>query len=338
MLIVGIQGTELSKPERAWLAAPEVAGVILFARNYLDREQLRKLITAIRSCRDRPLLVSVDQEGGVVQRFRKGFTALPALSVLGRLWHQDPAWARQRTEEHAWVMASELRAADVDISFAPVLDLARGNRAIGTRALHSDPDIVADLGQAYVRGMRMAGMAVTVKHFPGHGSVLEDTHIEKACDPRPVEALFKEDLEPFRAALAAGAEAVMMAHVTYPAFDPLPAGYSCRWIGEVLRGELGFTGAVISDDVGMNAAAQAGGVAARVQQHEQAGCNLVLVCTPALVDEALQSLRGRIDGTRDWVNELQGGVASTWEELVDNPQYMRFVEKLGELDQYKESE
>lgn len=336
MLIVGIQGTELSKPERAWLAEPEVAGVILFARNYLDREQLRTLITSIRSCRDQPLLVSVDQEGGVVQRFRKGFTTLPALAVLGRLWRHDSALARQRTEEHAWVMASELRASDVDISFAPVLDLARGNRAIGTRALHADPEIVADLGQAYVRGMRMAGMAVTVKHFPGHGSVLEDTHIEKACDPRPVEVLFKEDLEPFRAALAAGAEAVMMAHVSYPAFDLLPAGYSCRWIGEVLRGQLGFTGVVISDDVGMNAAAQAGGVAARIQQHEQAGCNLLLVCTPALVDEALQSLRGRVDSTRGGVSELQGGVASTWEELVDNPQYQRFVERLGELDQHKE--
>ncbi|HEN46956.1 MAG TPA: beta-N-acetylhexosaminidase, partial [Mizugakiibacter sp.] len=210
MLIVGIQGTELSKRERAWLAEPEVAGVILFSRNYLDRDQLRGLIDAIRSSRDQPLLVSVDQEGGVVQRFREGFTALPALAALGRFWQHDPALARQRTEEHAWVMASELRVSDVDISFAPVLDLARGNRAIGTRALHTDPDVVADLGQAYVRGMRMAGMAVTVKHFPGHGSVLEDPHVEKACDPRPVEALFREDLEPFRAALAAGAEAVMM--------------------------------------------------------------------------------------------------------------------------------
>ncbi len=338
MLIVGIQGTELSKRERAWLAAPEVAGVILFARNYHDREQLRKLITVIRSSRDQPLLVSVDQEGGVVQRFREGFTALPALAALGRFWQHDPVLARQRTEEHAWVMASELRVSDVDISFAPVLDLARGNRAIGTRALHTDPDVVADLGQAYVRGMRMAGMAVTVKHFPGHGSVLADTHVEEACDSRPVETLFREDLEPFRAALTAGAEAVMMAHVVYSAFDPLPASYSCRWIGEVLRGELGFAGVVISDDVGMSAAAQMGDVATRVQQHLHAGCNLVLVCSPALVDEALQSVRGRIDCTQNWVTDLRGEVAATWDELMDNPQRTRFIERLREVDQYKEPE
>jgi len=175
MLMIGIEGLQLAAHEHTWLAAPEVGGLILFTRNYSDRAQLTRLIDAVRGARAAPLLIAVDQEGGPVQRFREGFTRLPALDTLGALWDRDAARAVALAEEHAWIMASELRAMDVDLSFAPVLDLARGNRAIGTRALHADAEAVATLGQAYVRGMRLAGMAATLKHFPGHGSVLEDT-------------------------------------------------------------------------------------------------------------------------------------------------------------------
>ena len=332
MLIIGIEGQQLAAHERAWLAAPEVGGVILFTRNYADRMQLARLVESIRAVRAQPLLICVDQEGGPVQRFRTGFTRLPALDTLGRLWDRAPARALALAEEHAWVMASELRAMDVDLSYAPVLDLARGNRAIGTRALHADPHAVAVLGQAYVRGMHLAGMAATLKHFPGHGSVLEDTHLEGAIDARALEKLDAEDLQPFAAGFAAGAEAVMMAHVTYPAVDALPAGYSPRWIGGILRAQMGFTGIVISDDVGMAAAASAGGVGARVAAHYAAGCDVVLACTPALVPDALAAARAREGGVQRDLTALHGQVASSWPALEDNPQHARFLADLAGLD------
>lgn len=329
MLIVGIEGTGLAAHERDWLAAPEVGGVILFARNYRDRAQLGRLVEEVRDVRPE-LVVAVDQEGGPVQRFREGFTRLPALETLGQLWDRDPARAVDLAEIHAWVMASELRAMDVDLSFAPVLDLGRGNRAIGTRALHHDPEVVGTLGQAYVRGMHLAGMAATLKHFPGHGSVLQDTHHEGASDPRTLQELQTSDLMPFAAGFAAGAEAVMMAHVTYPAVDMLPAGYSSRWIRDILQGEMDFGGIVISDDVGMAAAASAGGVAARVEAHYAAGCHVVLACTPALVPEALTAARGVGRPACD-LSRLSGQAASTWASLEDNPQRTRFLAELASL-------
>ncbi|MBU6404759.1 MAG: beta-N-acetylhexosaminidase [Proteobacteria bacterium] len=331
MLMIGIEGLQLAAHELAWLAAPEVGGVILFTRNYSDRAQLTHLIDAVRGARAAPLLIAVDQEGGPVQRFREGFTRLPALDTLGALWDRDAARAVALAEEHAWIMASELRAMDVDLSFAPVLDLARGNRAIGTRALHADAEAVATLGQAYVRGMRLAGMAATLKHFPGHGSVLEDTHLEGARDARTLAELRAADLRPFAAGFAAGAEAVMMAHVTYPAIDALPAGYSPRWIKDILQGEMGFAGIVISDDVGMAAAASAGGVGARVAAHYAAGCHIVLACAPALVPEALAAARA-VHGAPAFAQaRLAGQAAPSWAALLDNPQRARFLVDLASL-------
>lgn len=334
MLIIGLAGLDPAPHERTWLAAPEVGGVILFARNFESRGQLARLVESIRAVRAAPLVVCVDQEGGVVQRFRgDGFTALPALAALGRLWNRDPARAVALAEEHAWVMAGELRALDVDLSFAPVLDLARGNRAIGTRALHADPEAVAALGQAYVRGMHLAGMAATLKHFPGHGSVPQDTHHEVAVDTRTLEQLQAADLRPFAAGFAAGAEAVMMAHVTYPAVDAQPAGYSARWIGGVLRARMGFAGLVISDDVGMAAAAGAGGVAARVAAHYAAGCDVVLACAPVQVPAALAAARAAGAVTRRaGLDPLRGQAAAAWAALQDNPQRARFLADLVALD------
>lgn len=332
MLIIGIGGTSLQPAERAWLAAPEVAGVILFTRNYDNPDQLERLVAEIRAARPQPLVLCVDQEGGPVQRFRTGFTPLPALASLGRLWARDPARAVALAEEHAWLMASELRARDVDLSFAPVLDLARGNRAIGARALHADPEAVATLGQAYVRGMHLAGMAATLKHFPGHGSVREDTHLEGAVDARPLAEIEAQDLVPFAAGFAAGAEAVMMAHVAYPAVDAHPAGYSPHWIGTILRQQMRFPGIVISDDVGMAAAASAGGVAARVAAHYAAGCDVVLACTPALVPESLAAARAAGAAERPCdLRRLQGQVAAGWDALLDNPQRDRYRADLAAL-------
>jgi len=331
MLVIGIAGTELTDTERGWLRDPHVCGVILFTRNFAGRDAVAALIESIRAERPGPFLVCVDQEGGVVQRFKDGFTRLPALCRIGERFEADPRGAERLAEEHAWLMASEMRAIGIDISFAPVVDLGRGNRAIGTRAFHADPDIVSELGLAYVRGMRMAGMAATIKHFPGHGSVLEDTHFDHAVDPRPLDAIDELDLKPFRDAIEAGAEAVMMAHVAYPAVAPEPAGYSSRWIREILRGELGFRGVVFSDDIGMAAAESAGGIAARIDAHLDAGCDVVLVCKPALVPDALAAVAKRDPAPESAVAALCGCVANTWDALVDNPQRSAFIARVGAL-------
>ncbi len=332
MLLIGIPGLELGDADRAAITHPACSGVILFKRNFASRMQVAALIDAIRALRPDPFLVAVDQEGGPVQRFREGFTRLPPLAAIGARHEADPAAARALAEMHAWLMATEMRAIGIDLSFAPVVDLARGNRAIGPRAFHADPEIASALGLAYLRGMRMAGMAATIKHFPGHGSVLEDTHFDDAVDPRPLDALRAEDLVPFRDAIAAGAEAVMMAHVRYPAVDPDPAGYARRWIVDILRGELGFQGAVFSDDIGMAAAESAGGIKARIEAHLDAGCDFVLVCQPAQAAEALAAVAHRPPAPAPRVAALQGLVAQAWERLVDNPQRDRFIAAVDALN------
>lgn len=323
MLVIGIAGTELTATERGWLRHDAVAGVILFTRNFASRAQLGELAAAIRAAAPRPQLVCVDQEGGPVQRFRDGFTALPALDVFGRAYADDPAAALAAAQQHAWLMASEIRAAGVDLSFAPVVDLGRGNRAIGTRAFHAQPEVVAAFTRAYVRGMHAAGMAATLKHFPGHGSVLEDTHFDAAVDPRPLDTLRAEDLVPFVAGIDAGADAMMLAHVSYPAVAPEPAGYSPRWINDILRGEMGFRGVIFSDDIGMAAATSAGGVGARIDAHLDAGCDVVLVCAPALVPDALVAMDRRPHSNTATLSALIGHGAAGWDALLADARYPR---------------
>lgn len=332
MLIIGIPGKTLSDADRAQLAAPQVSGVILFARNFESRGQVTALIDDIRDARPDPFLLCVDQEGGTVQRFRDGFTQLPPLLNIGELHARDPRAAIRRAEEHAWLMASEMRAIGIDLSFAPVTDLARGNRAIGTRAFDADPQIASELVQAYLRGMRLGGMAATLKHFPGHGSVAEDTHFDAANDPRTLDELRATDLIPFADGIVAGAEAVMMAHVTYPAVDARAAGYSRIWIQDVLRGELGFRGVVIGDDIGMAAAESVGGIGARIEAHLAAGCDLLLACSPATAVEAVAASAGTTPCDAEQVAVLQGAVAQTWDALVANPQRAEFIASVGALE------
>ncbi|WP_233842958.1 beta-N-acetylhexosaminidase [Dyella sp. 2HG41-7] len=332
MLLVGIAGNELLPHEQAWLAAPGVAGVILFSRNYKDREQLLALVESIRVVAGEEFLLAVDQEGGPVQRFRNDFTRLPALSKIGEIYDRDPGEAIRLAEEHAWVMASELRASGIDFSFAPVADLARGNAAIGTRAFHADPEITGELIHAYVRGIHLGGMAAVLKHFPGHGSVAVDTHKAQAIDPRSLDDIRRNDMRPFLEGFSAHAEAVMMAHVVYPAVDDQPAGYSHRWIHDVLRKQLGFQGAVISDDISMAAAGVAGGVAERVRAHLQAGCDLVLACFPDVVEEAIAAVPSPSDATLQRLAALRGAIGATWDGLLDNPQRDRFVARVTALD------
>ncbi len=315
MLIIGIAGTELNAQERQWLQHDACAGVILFARNFASKAQVAELSHAIREAAPRPLLICVDQEGGRVQRFRDGYSALPSLETFGRIHASAPAAALRMAREHAWLMATEIRASGVDLSFAPVVDLGRGNRAIGDRAFSADPQIVAEFTRAYVQGMHDAGMGATLKHFPGHGSVLEDTHFDDAVDNRSLDDIRRLDLVPFVAGIDAKADAVMMAHVVYPQVAPEPAGYSPRWIEEILREELGFRGVVFSDDIGMAAAFSAGGVRARIDAHLDAGCDVVLVCHPELVEESLAAVAGRKLNTGALMG-LIGRGAMGWDALL----------------------
>jgi beta-N-acetylhexosaminidase len=320
MVVIGVAGKELTAQERDWLQHPACAGVILFSRNFASRGQVAELAAAIRAGAPRPQLLCVDQEGGPVQRFREGFFRLPPLVRFGERHARDPEGAVALAREHAWLMASEIRALGLDLSFAPVVDLGRGNRAIGDRAFAADPTTVAAFSAAYVAGMRDAGMAATLKHFPGHGSVLEDTHFDAAIDPRPLETLRAEDLLPFTAGIAAGAEAVMMAHVTYPAVAPEPAGYSPRWLRDILRGEMGFAGTIFSDDIGMAAADTAGGVPARIHAHLDAGCDVVLVCAPALVAESLAAMDARPADVA-MLDGLRGTGSRDWHGLAADSRY-----------------
>ncbi|KQY51252.1 beta-N-acetylhexosaminidase [Lysobacter sp. Root494] len=325
MLLIGVAGKELTSQERDWLQHDACAGVVLFTRNFGSKAQVQELSQAIREAAPRPQLVCVDQEGGRVQRFREGYSALPPLEGFGRLYASDREAALKLAEEHAWLMASEIRASGVDLSFAPVVDLGRGNRAIGNRAFAGDPEVVAEFTRAYVRGMHAAGMGATLKHFPGHGSVLEDTHFDAAVDPRTLDEIRAFDLVPFVAGIEAKADAVMMAHVVYPAVSPDPAGYSKRWIEEILRGDhsiggLGFRGVVFSDDIGMAAASSAGGIKARVHAHLDAGCDVVLVCHPELVEESLDAIRNRTLNTAA-LTGLIGRGAMGWDGLLADARY-----------------
>lgn len=294
--MVDLAGPELRPDERERLLRPEVGGVILFTRNFVDPTQLSALVAELHALRDPALLVAVDQEGGRVQRFTEGFTRLPALRRLGHVYDAEPRTAREQARQLGWLLAAELRACGVDLSFAPVLDLDHGISAvIGDRALHSAPAAVAALGQALMLGMREAGMAAVGKHFPGHGGAVADSHHAEAVDRREWSELL-DDIEPFARLQEVGLPGVMMAHVIYPVVDARPAGFSGAWVRNQLRRRMGFEGAIFSDDLMMAGAAAAGGPAERARAALDAGCDMVLVCNnPRAADRVLDELEGWSD-------------------------------------------
>src|SRR5690606_4942334 len=246
-VMVDVAGHILTDAERDMLRHPLVGGVILFARNYQSPEQLKALTAAIRAVRTPALLIGVDHEGGRVQRFREGFTCLPPMRSIGRLYDRDPALALHLARATGLVLAAELRAHGVDFSFTPVLDLDFGcSRVIGDRAFHSRPDAVAQLAGALIEGLGLLGMGAVGKHFPGHGGCEADSHVAIPVDRRSLAEIEQNDMQPFKALFARGLTAVMPAHVIYPEVDAQPAGFSRRWLQDILRGQLGFDGMIFS--------------------------------------------------------------------------------------------
>jgi beta-N-acetylhexosaminidase len=291
--IIGIEALALTADDRRRLLHPSVGGVILFSRNFADTAQLHALTASIAALRTPALLVCVDHEGGRVQRFREGFTAIPPMRTLGEWWDRDVAGAAAEAHRLGVVIAQELRAAGIDFSFTPVLDLDFGASAvIGDRAFHANPNAAAHLAVALKRGLEAGGCAAVGKHFPGHGFVAADSHTDVPVDERPLADLLARDLVPFAALAGAGLESVMPAHVIYPAIDAVPAGYSSIWLQDILRTRLAFDGLIFSDDLGMAGAFTAGDMVARAQAAVQAGCDMVLSCNDfAATDELLARWR-----------------------------------------------
>ena len=271
-LWLDVAGYELTAEDKEILQHPTVGGVIHFSRNYHDNQQLLALNTAIRKAAKRPILIGVDQEGGRVQRFREGFSRIPAAKLFG-----EQAQGEQKAELGGWLMAAELIAHDIDLSFAPVLDKGYECKAIGDRAFGEDVDSILRYSSAFMRGMKAVGMATTGKHFPGHGGVIADSHLETPYDQR--DRILEQDMAIFKAQIEAGTlDAMMPAHVIYPQYDDQPASGSQFWLKQVLREQLGFKGIVFSDDLNMEGAAIMGGPAARSHQALVAGCDMLLLC------------------------------------------------------------
>lgn len=293
-VVVDVAGLALDDTDRRRLSHPLVGGIILFARNFESPAQVKALTAEIRALRDPQLIIFVDHEGGRVQRFREGFTAIPPMRRLGELWDRDPAAAVRAAEGAGLVIGAELGAHGVDLSFTPVLDLDYGaSSVIGDRAFHASPDVVGALGAALVRGLAATGMGAVGKHFPGHGYAAADSHVAIPVDDRPLEEIVTLDVAPYKPAIAAGLAGIMPAHVIYSAVAPEPAGFSAFWLRKILRAQLGFDGVIFSDDLSMEGASTAGGMRERALAAFSAGCDSVLVCNaPQAADELLSALEG----------------------------------------------
>jgi len=326
-VILDVHSFELSSVEREILQHPLCGGLILFSRNYAERAQLSALIKDIRRTVKKPFLISVDHEGGRVQRFREGFTQIPAMANIEK-FEVSQQVQLDLAQAMGFCMAYELLQLGVDISFAPVLDLNGVSEVIGSRAFSSDPEQVIRLSGAYIEGMHAAGMKSTGKHFPGHGSVAEDSHTAMPVDKRSFEEIQEQDMRVFEQLIAAKKiDAVMPAHVIYSSVDSKPAGFSSMWIKQILRKQLGFEGVVFSDDLSMQAASVAGSVTDRAEHAIEAGCDMVLVCNaPSQAEKVLDGLSQKKVYSQRWLNLLQ---KEARQEVAKKPQtHATYVESV----------
>jgi beta-N-acetylhexosaminidase len=325
-----LQGYQLQADEIARLESPAAGGIILFTRNYQNPEQLQNLIRDIRQIRP-GLLIAVDHEGGRVQRFQEGFTRLPPAAC-----YRSQPDGENLARKAGWLMAMELRSFGVDFSFAPVLDVEAGlSQIIADRAFASEAAEVARLAAAFMHGMHTAGMAATGKHFPGHGHVAADSHLELPVDTRSHQAILEQDIHPFKALIDRGLEAIMPAHVVYPAVDHEPAGYSKIWLQGCLRAELGFKGLIFSDDLSMAGAETAGSYGARAHKALQAGCDMVLVCNaPDAAQEVLEATVGLADSAErsQRLHIMCGRFPVDRSRLLASPAWQQAVHSLEQLN------
>ncbi|MEQ1602456.1 MAG: beta-N-acetylhexosaminidase [Methylophilaceae bacterium] len=338
-VMLDVVGTELNLEDIRRLQHPLVGGVILFARNFVSSSQLKELTAAIHALRQPPLLIAVDHEGGRVQRFREGFTKIPAMRELGKVWDKNPKRAKQLALEAGWVLAAELRAHGVDFSFTPVLDMDYGeSQVIGDRAFHQNTQAIAQLANALTQGLKRGGMAAVGKHFPGHGFVVADSHVAIPVDERGFTEIEQKDIEPFRHMIDAGIQAIMPAHVIYPKVDSMPAGFSKIWLQQVLRKHLGFNGMIFSDDLSMEGAVVAGDVTQRAMAALHAGCDMVLLCNrPDLADELLEHMQGAMPAqSLARLARMHGGLHPAnmvaLHEDAEFMQAMHHVAEVGKVD------
>ena len=331
-VMLDIAGSELTAEDEARLRHPLVGGVILFTRNYQSPHQLAELTASIRELRSPSLLIAVDHEGGRVQRFREGFTRIPAMRELGKIWDEHPKRAKHLAQQAGYVLAAELRACGVDFSFTPVLDVDYGQSSvIGDRAFHGDPQAIAELAHSLLLGLKQGGMHTVGKHFPGHGYVRADSHLEIPVDERSYTDIELCDLIPFRQMVNFGLTAVMPAHVIYPKVDSRPAGFSPVWLKNILRGQLGFEGCIFSDDLSMAGATVAGGIVQRAQAALNAGCDMALVCNnPSAADELLAGLEWDMPATsKARLAQMRGRHHA--ESLVQLHEQAEFVKAVHEI-------
>lgn len=333
MLLIDLKDKTLSQEEVELLEHPLVSGLILFSRNFHDKAQLHALIQSVRQRVKKPLLITVDQEGGRVQRFREGFTQLPAMQAFATL-AKNPQEATAFAHNAGWLMAAEMFAMDIDLSFAPVLDLGHQCKAIGDRSFGENPSEILPIAEAFIDGMRSMGMATTGKHFPGHGHVFADSHLETPFDDRPKEAIFQHDLQPFEQLIRKGKlSAIMPAHVIYTQCDSQPASGSAYWLKDILRQQLQFEGVIFSDDLGMKGASFMGNFVERAEKAIHAGCDLLLLCNePDGVVQVLDGLKYQPTKTqteRHW--HLMKRKTVSWRELEASPRYQQAYRQLADL-------
>ena len=329
--MLDVAGRSLCSDEEVLLRNPHVGGVILFSRNLGTPEQVIDLVREIRACSSN-LLIAVDQEGGRVQRLCEKFSKLPTMQTLGDFLDKESSAGLSLCHDVGWLMASEVLACGLDISFAPVLDVDRDTSSIiGDRSFSNNPETVIVAAKAFIEGMNEAGMASTGKHFPGHGGIFADSHLEAPVDSRGWEQMESHDLKPFRA-LANNLGGIMPAHITFPAIDPFSVGFSSYWLREILRQKLGFKGVIFSDDLTMKGADVAGGYESKAKMALDAGCDMILVCNcPEGAVEVLSYMEKQNVPQNDKIGAMRSSKSVAWSDLEQSPRRLAVIEKLSSV-------